>query len=218
MAFRFLAPITAPSPPRPACRPSQLIVAKRTCRSPAGPMAATWVAGDRPARTAASVSAADSPAHLDASRISTRSPSTNRQASVGARPVTTRASTPRRFRASAKRPDARESAMNPVRGDLAATANFAVVVSEVPDERSGRDDERIVRRERIDAWGGAVVEQASGKARAAEILSGPGARYVAVHACSGAEVHLQHPAGRAVHAIPPSLPRAEGWRHRWRQA
>ena len=41
IAFRFLAPMTAPSPPRPACRPSCEIVAYRTPRSPAGPIAAT---------------------------------------------------------------------------------------------------------------------------------------------------------------------------------
>ena len=41
IAFRFLAPMTAPRPPRPACRPSCEIVAYRTPRSPAGPIAAT---------------------------------------------------------------------------------------------------------------------------------------------------------------------------------
>ena len=41
MALIFLAPSTAPRPPRPACRPSWEIVAYRTPRSPAGPIAAT---------------------------------------------------------------------------------------------------------------------------------------------------------------------------------
>ena len=41
MALTRLAPSTAPSPPRPACRPSWEIVAYRTPRSPAGPIAAT---------------------------------------------------------------------------------------------------------------------------------------------------------------------------------
>src|SRR5204863_3002176 len=39
-AFRRLAPSTAPSPPRPAWRPSWDTVAYRTSRSPAGPIAA----------------------------------------------------------------------------------------------------------------------------------------------------------------------------------
>ena len=41
IAFRFFAPMTVPRPPRPACRPSWEIVAYRTPRSPAGPIAAT---------------------------------------------------------------------------------------------------------------------------------------------------------------------------------
>src|SRR5580704_13549908 len=41
MALSRLAPSTAPRPPRPACRPSWEIVAYRTPRSPAGPIAAT---------------------------------------------------------------------------------------------------------------------------------------------------------------------------------
>jgi hypothetical protein len=40
-ALSRLEPITAPSPPRPAWRPSCETVAKRTSRSPAGPIAAT---------------------------------------------------------------------------------------------------------------------------------------------------------------------------------
>ncbi len=40
-AFSRFDPITAPSPPRPAWRPSCETVAKRTSRSPAGPIAAT---------------------------------------------------------------------------------------------------------------------------------------------------------------------------------
>ena len=45
IAFRFFDPITAPTPPRPAWRPSLLIVAKRTRFSPAVPMDATHAVG-----------------------------------------------------------------------------------------------------------------------------------------------------------------------------
>ena len=38
IALRFFAPMTAPSPPRPACRPSCEIVAYRTPASPPGPI------------------------------------------------------------------------------------------------------------------------------------------------------------------------------------
>ena len=41
-ASRFLAPITAPKPQRPACRPPSLLMeANLTCASPAGPIQAT---------------------------------------------------------------------------------------------------------------------------------------------------------------------------------
>ena len=58
IAFRFFAPMTAPRPPRPACRPSCEIVAYRTPRSPAGPIAATRQPRPSSARSFASASAA----------------------------------------------------------------------------------------------------------------------------------------------------------------
>ena len=45
MALIRLDPRTAPRPPRPACRPSWLIVANGISRSPAGPIAATCQSG-----------------------------------------------------------------------------------------------------------------------------------------------------------------------------
>ena len=42
IALSRLAPITAPSPPRPACRDAWLMVAYRTRRSPAGPIDIDW--------------------------------------------------------------------------------------------------------------------------------------------------------------------------------
>src|SRR5207302_2029047 len=44
-ALIFFDPRTAPSPPRPACRPSWLIVAYRTRCSPAGPITANAQSG-----------------------------------------------------------------------------------------------------------------------------------------------------------------------------
>src|SRR5262249_58781607 len=44
-ALRFFDPITAPTPPRPACRPSLLILAKRRRFSPAALVVAAQIAG-----------------------------------------------------------------------------------------------------------------------------------------------------------------------------
>ena len=78
-ALRFLEPMTAPTPPRPACRPSLLMVANRTRFSPAVPTAATRTASlPSSARMAASVSAALRPQSRLASRNSTPSLPMNR--------------------------------------------------------------------------------------------------------------------------------------------
>ena len=133
MAFRFLEPMTAPTPPRPACRPSLLMVAKRTRFSPAVPTEATLAVGlPSSARTAVSVSAALPPHRWRASRSSTPRLSMNRYTGAAARPVTTTASTPTALSSSAKKLDESESAMKPVRGDFVTTAYLAVVVRPVP--------------------------------------------------------------------------------------
>ena len=49
IALRFFAPMTAPSPPRPACRPSCEIVAYRTPASPAADLPGRPDRGDPPA-------------------------------------------------------------------------------------------------------------------------------------------------------------------------
>ena len=55
IAFRFLEPITAPRPVRPAMRPRSLAMsAKRTMRSPAGPMADTLYSSEPSSRRTAS--------------------------------------------------------------------------------------------------------------------------------------------------------------------
>jgi hypothetical protein len=102
IAFRFFEPITAPDPPRPAWRPSLLIVAKRTSRSPATPIAAMHACPLAAGRRRACASSALEPASAAADRISIVSPSMARDASAGARPVITRASIPSRFSSTAK--------------------------------------------------------------------------------------------------------------------
>src|SRR6185503_18122806 len=116
-ALRFLAPSTAPRPPRPACRPSWEIVAYRTPRSPAGPIAA--VRQPRPKRcfAAASASAADSPVRSAAGSSRTPSASTSSTDSWRARPRTTIASLPVSLPAIANWLEASASVSRPVSGE-----------------------------------------------------------------------------------------------------
>ena len=132
MALIRLAPSTAPSPPRPACRPSWEIVAYRTPRSPAGPIAATRQPRPSRSRSVADACAAVSPDRSPAS--SRRGPfwSTSRTDDVAAAPRMTIASWPVSLPAMAKWLEASASVSIPVSGDLATTANFALVVSGVP--------------------------------------------------------------------------------------
>src|SRR5689334_17235492 len=83
-------------------------------------------------RTAASASAAGSPASSGAASRRAPSPSTSSTDSCAARPRTTIASFPVNLPAMANRLDASASVSRPVSGDLATTANFALVVSGVP--------------------------------------------------------------------------------------
>jgi len=75
---------------------------------------------------------------------------------------------PRRLSSRAKWLDESESAISPVRGDLVSTANFAVVVTRVPTRRRAREDQRVRRRERIDACGSVLVQQGGAEADAAQ--------------------------------------------------
>ena len=83
-------------------------------------------------RAAASASAAGSPASSGAGSRRAPSPSTRSTESSAARPRTTIASFPVSLPAIANRLDASASVSSPVSGDLATTANFALVVSGVP--------------------------------------------------------------------------------------
>ena len=57
--------------------------------------------------------------------------------------------------------EASASVSIPVSGDLATTANFALVVSGVPDQRGEDEGQRCVRPERVDARRGQVGAAAS---------------------------------------------------------
>ena len=81
MALIRLAPSTAPSPPRPACRPSWEIVAYRTPRSPAGPIAATRQPRPSRSRSLADACAAVSPDRSAAS--SKRAPAASMSSTDG---------------------------------------------------------------------------------------------------------------------------------------
>src|SRR6185436_4312465 len=111
IAFTFLLPRTAPLPPRPAWRPSCEIVAYRTARSPAGPIAAIWKSDPSRALSADSVAPHVAPRRSPALSSRTRPSSTIRVDSSAARPTRTMASQLQR---------------------LLATANFADVVSGLP--------------------------------------------------------------------------------------
>ena len=127
MALRFLEPITAPEPVRPACLPSLVMQAYRTKASPAGPIATIRISWSfSRALTRRSVSLAAHPARYWTSRNSTLSSWSTKQVKWGALPVITRASNGMRLSSSATGPEDRESPMKSVRGDLQATANLEV--------------------------------------------------------------------------------------------
>ena len=110
-------------------------------------------------RTAASACAADSPASsrrgFEARRRRRRPAAPT---SSAARPRTTIASFPVSLPAIANRLDASASVSSPVSGDLATTANFALVVSGVPDQRGEDERQRRFRGERIDPGRGQPVQ------------------------------------------------------------
>src|SRR6185436_8315650 len=132
IAFTFLLPRTAPLPPRPAWRPSCEIVAYRTARSPAGPIAAIWKSEPSWALSADSVAPHVAPRRSPALSSRTRPSSTIRVDSSAARPTRTMASQLQRLPAMAKPLLASESLMRLVSGLLLTTANFADVVSGLP--------------------------------------------------------------------------------------
>ena len=92
MALIRLAPSTAPSPPRPACRPSWEIVAYRTPRSPAGPIAATRQPRPSRWRSRVPACAAVSPARSAASWMRAPSASMSKADGVAQAPRITIAS------------------------------------------------------------------------------------------------------------------------------
>ena len=72
MAFNFLEPITAPTPPRPAALCLSVIIAARLIIfSPAGPMQATCAFSSVALISSSVVTSVSFPQTLEASRIST---------------------------------------------------------------------------------------------------------------------------------------------------
>ena len=95
-------------------------------------------------------------------------PSTRSTERSAARPRTTIASFPVSLPAIANRLDASASVSNPVSGDLATTANFALVVSEVPT--SGENTNASgASGERVDAGRCQPVQQPGAQADPAEV-------------------------------------------------
>src|SRR4051812_23834453 len=131
-ALSSFDPSTAPSPPRPAWRPSCESVAYLTSRSPAGPIEATRQALPSRLRSRCSASAADRPQRSPAGCSRGPSPSTSSTDGSAQAPRTTIASWPVSLPAMAKWLEASASLSSPVSGDFATTANFALVVSGGP--------------------------------------------------------------------------------------
>src|SRR4051812_948898 len=131
-ALSSFEPSTAPSPPRPAWRPSCETVAYLTRFSPAGPIDATRHALPRRSRSFSSASAAGRPQRSPAGSRRGPAPSTSRTDGSAHAPLTTIASWPVSLPAMAKWLEASASLSRPVSGDFATTANFALVVSGGP--------------------------------------------------------------------------------------
>ncbi len=163
---------TAPSPPRPACRPSCDRVAKRTPRSPAGPDR-----GDPPGRAEPLAQPRPrcrrrTPAvSRSAGSSRTSSPSTSSTLGRARAPVTTIASCPVSLPAMAKWLEARASVSSPVSGDLATTANLALVVSGVPTSGEKTKASGAVGRQRVDAGRRQVGEQPDAEPGAADVVA-----------------------------------------------
>jgi len=120
IALRRLAPITAPSPDRPAALPLSVITqAISDCCSPAGPTMPALMRGS-PSSSLSRSSACQvvRPHRCEASRSSTRPSLIHRYTGCSAWPRTKTASYPARLRLRARSPPELESPQVPVRGDL----------------------------------------------------------------------------------------------------
>ena len=134
MALRFLVPITAPTPLRPAARPhSFMILAKSTCLSPAGPMQATLASSSVVDRMASVVSGTVFPHRSAASRISTTSSQIHRYTGFADLPSRMIMSYPAYFSMGPKMPPELEAAMVPLSGPLLTTSKWLADGAFVPE-------------------------------------------------------------------------------------
>src|SRR6267142_1230965 len=97
------------------------MAAKRTRRSPAGPIAMASASAPSAATSAVTVSRVDRPQSASAGFTTAPSSVITTYDGTGARPVTQTASKPVRLRVAGKRPPKVESKKRPVSGDLLAT-------------------------------------------------------------------------------------------------
>src|SRR2546429_6185453 len=97
------------------------MAAKRTRRSPAGPIAMASVSAPSAATSAVTVSRVDRPQSASAGFTTAPSSVNTRYDGAGARPVTQTASKPVRLRVAGNRPPQVESQNRPQGGDLLAT-------------------------------------------------------------------------------------------------
>ena len=135
MALTFFFPIRVPMPQRPTARatgPSSMMAAKRTPRSPAGPMAATSPRLPWRSNSAAWVSKVSSPQRSSAGRISQPSSSIFKYTGVSDSPRKMKPSTPVSFSLAGKVPPPAASPQMPVRGERAATLSLGVAGAPVP--------------------------------------------------------------------------------------
>src|SRR6266403_4402995 len=98
------------------------MAAKRTRRSPAGPIAMASASAPSAATSAVTVSRVDRPQSASAGFTAAPSSVNTRYDGAGARPVTQTASKPVRLRVAGNRPPKVESKNRPVSGDLLATS------------------------------------------------------------------------------------------------
>ena len=97
------------------------------------------------------------------------SPSTSSTESTSARPRTTIASLPVSLPEMANWLDASASVSSPVNGDLATTANFALVVSGVPTSGENTNASGAAGAERVDPRRGEPVQQPGAQPDAAQV-------------------------------------------------
>ena len=174
-ALRFLLPITAPAPPRPALwNWSVERQAKGTRFSPAGPVESTLCHGPISSRTSCSRAAVSRPQKRpSAGRKSTLSSSTSTRTGCGALPVTIDGVVAGELHLGRERASDVAVVEDPGGRALAAHGQPGAGGHSGAGERPGREDQRVLRRQRVRArreFGEKVAEEQS---LAADVQPGP---------------------------------------------